>query len=72
MGLWLLQECRRTWERAGSDYSYEELVRLAEAAPPFGALVEPDHPGFLAPGDMPARLRDFCAKTGQDLRRSRE
>ncbi|MFL6009536.1 MAG: rhamnulokinase family protein [Rubrobacteraceae bacterium] len=67
MGLWLLQECRRTWGRAGSDYSYEELVRLAEAAAPFGALVEPDHPGFLAPGDMPARLRDFCAKTGQDL-----
>lgn len=67
MGLWLLQECRRTWGRTGRDYSYEELVRMAEAAPPFGALVDPDHPGFLAPGDMPARLRDFCAKTGQDL-----
>ncbi len=67
MGLWLLQECRRTWARDGHDHSYEELVRLAEAAPPFGPLVDPDHPGFLAPGDMPARLRDFCAKTGQSL-----
>jgi rhamnulokinase len=67
MGLWLLQECRRTWARNGHDYSYEELVRLAEDAPPFGALVDPDHPGFLAPGDMPARLRAFCAKTGQSL-----
>ncbi len=55
------------WARDGHDYSYEELVRLAEAAPPFGALVDPDHPGFLAPGDMPARIRDFCAKTGQGL-----
>jgi rhamnulokinase len=67
MGLWLLQECRRTWARNGRDYSYEELARMAEAAPPFGALVDPDHPGFLPPGDMPARIRDFCAKTGQDL-----
>jgi rhamnulokinase len=67
MGLWLLQECRRTWARDGHDHSYEELVRLAEAAPPFGPLVDPDHPGFLAPGDMPARIRDFCAKTGQSL-----
>jgi rhamnulokinase len=67
MGLWLLQECRRTWVRDGRDYSYEELVRLAEAAPLFGALVDPDHPGFLAPGDMPSRIRDFCTKTGQNL-----
>ena len=67
MGLWLLQECRRIWARDGHDHSYEELVRLAEGAPPFGPLVDPDHPGFLAPGDMPARLRDFCAKTGQSL-----
>lgn len=67
MGLWLLQECRRTWARNGRDHSYEELVRMAEAAPPFAALVDPDHPGFLGPGDMPARIRDFCARTGQDL-----
>ena len=67
MGLWLLQECRRTWARDGRDHSYEELVRMAEAAPPFGSLVDPDHPSFLPPGDMPARLRDFCAKTGQSL-----
>jgi rhamnulokinase len=67
MGLWLLQECRRMWARNGRDYSYEELVRMAEDAPPFGALVDPDHPGFLAPGDMPARIRDYCAKSGQSL-----
>jgi rhamnulokinase len=67
MGLWLLQECRRTWARNGRDYSYEDLVRMAEAAQPFASLVDPDYPGFLAPGDMPARIRDLCAKTGQSL-----
>jgi rhamnulokinase len=65
MGLWILQECRRTWARDGRDYSYEELARLAEEAPAAGALVDPDHPSFLAPGDMPARIRRFCEETGQ-------
>ena len=54
MGLWLVQECRRTWARAGRDLSYEELIPRAEAAPPFAALVDPDDATFLAPGDMPA------------------
>lgn len=66
MGLWLLQECRRTWAREGRDYSYEELGRLAEVVPAFGPLVDPDHPSFLPPGDMPARLRRFCKATGQE------
>ncbi len=64
MGLWLLQECRRQWAREGREYSYEELARLAEDAPS-GSLVDPDHPVFLAPGDMPSRIRRFCEETGQ-------
>jgi len=65
MGLWLLQECRRTWARGGRDYSYEELAHLAEASPATGSLVDPDHPAFLRPGDMPGRIRRFCQETGQ-------
>ncbi len=65
MGLWLVQECRRQWEREGSSHSYAELTRLAEEAEPFRALVDPDHPDFLPPGDMPARLRAYCQRTGQ-------
>ena len=65
MGLWLLQECRRTWSREGSAPSYEALIEAAEAAPAFGPLVDPDWPPFLPPGDMPARIRRFCRATGQ-------
>jgi len=39
---------------------------MAADAPAFGPLVEPDCHDFLAPGDMPARIRAFCARTGQD------
>jgi rhamnulokinase len=67
MGLWLVQECRRTWAKAGRAYAYEQLVPLAEAARPFAALVDPDDPAFFAPGDMPARLASWASKTGQAL-----
>ncbi len=65
MGLWLVQECRRTWARLGREYSYDELIARARSVPPFATLVEPDDPSFLAPGDMPARLAAFAARTGQ-------
>jgi rhamnulokinase len=65
MGLWLIQECRRSWERAGKTYSYEELMRLAEAAPPFASIVNPDDAAFMLPSSMPAAIADCCKKTGQ-------
>jgi len=67
MGLWLVQECRRSWERAGRDYTYDELTRLAEAAAPFASLVDPDHSSFWLPPNMPAALGDFCQRTGQPV-----
>lgn len=66
MGLWLLQECRRTWAREGRTLTYEELVSLAAAAPAFGPLIDPDHPSLLPHGDMPARIRALCRAQGQE------
>lgn len=65
MGLWILQECRRSWERAGISYSFPELVKLADKAAPFAAFIDPDDPLFLHPGDMPARITEYCLRTGQ-------
>ena len=65
-GLWLLQECRRTWKLAGTSYEYDELERLAAAAPPDPPLFDPDDARFLAPGDMPARVREACRLAGQE------
>jgi rhamnulokinase len=64
-GLWLLQESRRQWAREGREYSYDELVRLATPAPSGVSVVNTDHPDFVAPGDVPARIRAYCTRTGQ-------
>ena len=65
MGLWLIQESRRQWRREGKEYSFAELEMLAKEAKPFHCFIDPDHPSFVAPGDLPARVREFCQKTGQ-------
>lgn len=65
MGLWLLQGCRETWRRQGTNLTYDQLHELAHDAPSFGPLIDPDDARLLAPGDMPARIRAICAETGQ-------
>jgi rhamnulokinase len=67
MGLWLAQQCRATWRAEGTDYSYEQLAALAHEAPPFLALIDPDDPLFFPPGDMPERIREYCARSGQSI-----
>ena len=65
MGLWLIQECRRSWERAGKRYGYDELARLAQTAPAFTSLVDPDDSAFMLPASMPVAIADFCRRTLQ-------
>jgi rhamnulokinase len=67
MGLWILQECRRHWEREGVTLSYPELVQLAEQAPAHHAVVDVDHAAFVEPGDMPERIREYCRRSGQPV-----
>jgi rhamnulokinase len=64
MGLWLLQECRRSLASEGAA-AYEDLLRLAEAASDDVPLFDPDHDDLLRPGDMPARIAAACARAGQ-------
>ncbi len=65
MGLWLVQECRRDWAEAGQAMDYDEITRIAEEAPPFTAVLDAEDAAFLAPGDMPERIRTWCREHGQ-------
>ena len=59
MGLWLLSECVREWERDGGSVTVPELVAQAAALEPLPGAVpvfDVDDEVFLPPGDMPARI----------------
>jgi len=64
MGLWLLQESVRTWERTGHSVDLPRLLAEAGELPAGRSIIDPDRPEFLPPGDMPARLQDECRRTG--------
>jgi rhamnulokinase len=64
-GLWLIQQCRATWAAQGKSYEYHVLAEMARSAPAFSVFIDPDDGAFLPPGDMPARIAEFCRRTGQ-------
>jgi rhamnulokinase len=65
MGLWLVQECRRYWQKQGNDHGYNELTEMAGRAAAFGPLIDPAHAPFLTPGDMVEKIDRFCSRTMQ-------
>ena len=67
MGLWLVQQCKRSFERGGSRMTYDELVRAAQASEPLRSIVNPDDASFLSPEDMPEALRAWCRQTSQPV-----
>jgi len=67
VGLWLIQESRRHWLKAGHKLEFAELEQLAAAAPPFVSLINPDDARFLSPDNMPGKIADFCRETGQPV-----
>ncbi len=67
MGLWIIQESRRQWKREGYDYSFAQMEAWAKEAVPFQSLINPDHPSFNTPGNMPEKIREFCRQTSQHV-----
>ena len=67
MGLWLIQECRRDWERQGQKYGWNEIVVEAQSAEPFRSVIDPDYGEFFAGGDMVRKIQDFCRRTEQPV-----
>jgi rhamnulokinase len=65
MGLWVLQESLRTWRERGREVDLPDLLRRAAAVPALSCVVDVDDPRFLPPGDMPARVAELAAETGQ-------
>lgn len=66
-GLWLLQECQRTWEKAGSSFTFRQLVEMASTAAPFRSYIDPDDAAFLNPVNMVTSIQDYCRQRRQPI-----
>ena len=56
MGLWLLTESVREWEKSGERIELAELLAAAEKVTGVVPVFDADDPVFLAPGEMPQRI----------------
>jgi rhamnulokinase len=69
IGLWIVQECKRHWDRTGRHYSYRELADLAREFGPAEFSINCNDPRFLKPGliddSMPDRILAYCREHGQ-------
>ncbi len=66
-GLWLLQECLRQWNESGTPVDLTAVLAAAAALPNGGPTVSVDDPEFIPPGNMPSRICDAVARSGQTL-----
>lgn len=77
MGLWMIQSIRRELNgvayvqgkenrsAAGKQWSFPELISVAQAETDFPSVVDVNRDCFLAPDSMIQAIQDECAGTGQ-------
>ena len=65
VGMWIVQECRRDWIKAGKNLNWDDVVVEARKAEPLRSIIDTDAPEFYAGGNMEQKIQEFCSKTGQ-------
>ena len=63
-GMWLIEQCKKEWEKEGT-VSYHDIVQAAKEATPFHCFINPDSPCFASPHSMISAIKKYCGETGQ-------
>ncbi|HIR76551.1 MAG TPA: rhamnulokinase [Candidatus Choladousia intestinipullorum] len=66
-GMWLLEECVRSWKAEGKKIEIPQMVSLAFEKPEFPAVIYTDAPDFAKAGNMPEKIKEFCRRTRQPV-----
>lgn len=65
--MWLLQECKRQWQRMGIDLTYDEISLRAGMAKRFSCFLDTEYEGFYHPENMAAEICAYLKMTGQSV-----
>ena len=63
-GMWLLEQCRKEWEKEGRTYTYPQMVDMAERVGEVQAIISPDDPRLANPSSMPQTIAALCREKG--------
>jgi sugar (pentulose or hexulose) kinase len=67
MGLWLIQECQRSFREMGESITYEKMDHAATLITPFRSIINPDDPVFFETGGMIEKIQEKCRQTQQPI-----
>jgi rhamnulokinase len=67
MGLWLLSESVRQWERDGQAVDLAGLLAAAASITAPVTVFDANDPRFLAPGDLPGRIAEWCREHDEPI-----
>lgn len=70
MGLWIIQNCKRFWERQ-ERLSWDDIENMAKSAPALTSFIDVDAREFYTGEDMPEKVQRYCADTGQRVPQTR-
>jgi rhamnulokinase len=70
-GLWIVQQLRAVWVKQGEEFSFAELVQLAEEVGPAQQHIDPDDPRFTNPSDMAEAIVEYCRDNNQSVPKSK-
>ena len=64
-GLWIYGEIKREFEKKFGKVDFKTLDAEVNAAPALKAIIDPDDDRFMTPGNMTAKIREYCLETNQ-------
>jgi len=59
-GMWLIQECKKIWDKENFNFSWEIIEELTMDAEPFQFFINPNDKIFLNPPNMIKAIRQYC------------
>ena len=65
MGLWIIQQCKKVWNKTEPELDYAEIVIRAQKAKQFAAMIDPDDAVFLNPEDATEAVAKYIVDTNQ-------
>jgi rhamnulokinase len=69
-GLWILQECLRSWSGSGQNLEWKDIQRSASSATGFQSWIDPNASQFQVLCDMPAAIAQCCRDSHQPVPQS--
>jgi len=69
-GLWLIEQCKQTWEEKEGEISYEEITNKAYEAKGNLFRINPNNPRFINPDNMIEEIINYCKETKQCIPRN--